>query len=162
MLEGIATMRRHTLTRLIDIAEITPPAKIKEDLALRDHESACRMIRVRLTEDEQIPFAYYVSWTTAPIEIFTEEALEAKTRIELMREQGIHISRIDQLLSAELAKEETARELNVKQDAPLLKLVRRSFDSEGKLVDILEGSYNPEIFQYKMSMSLNDDGNPEK
>ncbi len=158
MLENIATMRRHTLTRLIDLSEIIPPAKIKEELGLRDNQAICRMIRVRLTEDEHKPFAYYVSWTKAPIECFSEEALEKKTRIELMREWGISLSRIDQLLSAEAARPEISRELNLKADAPLLVLVRRSYDTDGKLVDILHGSYNPAIFQYQMSTSLNDEG----
>lgn len=157
MLENIETMRRHTSTRLIDIAELIPPAQIKEELNLGDNEAICRMIRVRLTESDEKPFAYYVNWTKVPIEGFTEEALNTKARIEIMKDWGINLSRIDQTISAEITKPEVSKELGLKPESPLLVLVRRSYDTDGNLVDILHSSYNPAIFQYQMSTSLTED-----
>ncbi len=161
MLESIETMGRHTLTRTLDIAETIPPAEIRQELGLEEDAVACRLLRVRLTEDEKLPFAYYVSWTLAPASCFSEAALKKSTRVEILRNSGVSISRIDQLLSAETADATVARELNLKIGDPLLILVRRSYDNDGKLIDILRGSYNPAIFQYQMSMSLNDEGQEE-
>lgn len=157
MLESIETMGRHTLSTTLDISEMVPPAEVREELGLADDETACRLLRVRMTEDEKTPFAYYVSWTLVPKSRFTEAALKKFTRVEILRKSGIHLSRIDQLLSAEAARPEVARELNLREGEPLLVLVRRSYDSEGRLVDILRGSYNPAIFQYQMTMSVSDE-----
>ncbi|WP_317928547.1 GntR family transcriptional regulator [Halioxenophilus sp. WMMB6] len=160
MLESIETMGRHTVSNILDIAELPPPAEIREELGLANEETACRMLRVRLTEDEKVPFAYYISWTLAPKKLFSEAALKQHTRVELLRKSGVYLSKIDQLLSAEPAKAEVARELNMREGDPLLVLVRRSYDTAGKLIDILHGSYNPAIFQYQMTMSL-DEEKPE-
>lgn len=157
MLENIETMGRHTLTRLLDIAEAIPPAEIREELGLQDGQTACRLVRVRLTEDEHLPFAYYFSWTLTPISTFSEEALKHNTRIELLRQNGIVLSRIDQLISAEPATSDVARELDLRENSPLLVLARRSYDKNGKLVDMLHCRYNPAIFQYQMSMELNEE-----
>lgn len=154
MLESITSMGRHTLTKTLDIAQVVPPAKIRAELGLGETDTACSLLRVRMTEDENLPFAYYHSWTAAPAEWFSVEALKSQTRVELLRNQGINLSRIDQLLSAEGAKQEVAKALNVNDGEPMLVLIRRSYDDTGKLVDILHGSYNPNLFQYQMSTEL--------
>ncbi len=156
MLESIETMGRHTHTRTLDIAEAIPPAEVREELGLQDGDTACRLVRVRLTEDEQQPFAYYFSWTLSPVSTFSQDALKNHTRVELLRRQGVHLSRIDQLISAEPAAADVARELNLREGSPLLVLTRRSVVDQGKLVDLLQCRYNPAIFQYQMSMELND------
>ncbi|GAA6184974.1 MULTISPECIES: GntR family transcriptional regulator [Alteromonadaceae] len=154
LLENIETMGRHTLSRTIEISQTVPPADIREALDLKDGETACRLLRVRLTEDEKVPYAYYISWTLTPASTFNAEALNNHTRIELLRQIGIDISRIDQIISAEVASPEVARELNIREGSPLLVLERRSYDSNDKLVDILYCRYNPSIFQYQMTMDL--------
>lgn len=157
MLENLETMSRHTVTRVLDIAEAIPPAEIREELGLKDGQTACRLVRVRLTEDELTPFAYYFSWTLTPINTFSEEALMKNSRVELLRQKGILLSRIDQLISAEPASPEIARELNLKENTALLVLTRRSYDKDNKLIDMLNCRYNPAIFQYQMSMELNEE-----
>jgi len=158
VLENIETMGRHTLTRILDLAVAMPPADIREELGLSENATAYRLVRVRLTEDEKIPFAYYISWTVAPENTFSESLLKNTTRVELLRRKDVLLSRIDQLISAEAASADVARELNLREGTPLLLLVRRSYDSSGKLVDILFCRYNPVIFQYQMSMELNEAG----
>lgn len=154
MLENIETMSRHTLTKKLDIAQAIPPAAVREELGLETSATACKLTRVRLTEDEKVPFAYYLSWTNTPIKTFSDNALKNHTRIELLRRQGINLSRIDQLISAEPADADVARELNLHENSPILVLTRRSYDTDGKLVDLLYCKYNPAIFQYQMSMEL--------
>lgn len=156
MLESIETMGRHTIAKVIHIADRVPPADVRDDLGLTEGETACRLVRVRLTEDEKLPFAYYVSWTLTNSDTFSEKALQKHTRVELLKKQGTVLSRIDQFISAEAAPADVAKELNLKEFSPLLVVSRRSYDANGKLVDIMQGSYNPAIFQYQMSMEIND------
>ncbi|MBU2980020.1 GntR family transcriptional regulator [Alteromonas sp. C1M14] len=159
MLENIETMSRHTRTKKLDIAQAIPPADIRGELKLSSTDTACKLIRVRLTEDEKIPFAYYLSWTLTSVDTFSDPALKDHTRIELLRQQGINLSRIDQLISAEPANAEVAKELKLREGSPILVLARRSYDEKGNLVDILFCKYNPAIFQYQMTMELGDNKN---
>lgn len=158
MLESLESMGRHTLIKVLDIAELIPPADIRQEFALGDTETAHRLLRVRSTEDEKLPFAYYTSWTVGLKNGFTRKLLEQTTRFEILRKSGIQIAKIEQTLSAEAAKPEVARELDMRAGDPLLVLVRRSYDGDGRLVDVLHGLYNPQVFQYRMSMALDDNG----
>ena len=78
--------------------------------------------------------------------------------MEILRTSGLRLTQVEQNLSAELAGVEIAKLLEVQPGDPLLSLVRRSFDDNGNLVDILFGLYNPQRFQYQMSMSLDEKG----
>lgn len=154
MLEGIENMGRNTKARVLDLANKLPPAEIREQFGLEANKKLCYLSRVRLSEKDSTPFAYYESWTKAPVGCFTKSALRDSTRIELLRKHDITLSRIDQFLSASAAITTVAEALKLKPKAPLLVLVRHSFDAEGNLVDILQGSYNPDMFRYQMSMHL--------
>lgn len=154
MLEGIENMGRNTKARVLNLTDKLPPAEIREQFGLEVNSKLCYLSRVRLSEKDRTPFAYYESWTKAPVGCFTKAALRNATRIELLRKHDINLSRIDQFLSASAASPTVAEELKLKPKAPLLVLVRQSFDAEGKLVDILQGNYNPDMFQYQMSTQL--------
>ena len=59
--------------------------------------------------------------------------------------------------SATGAPEDVARELEVEPGAPLLSLLRRSYDNRGegeRLVDRLEVLYHPDRFQYRMDLKV--------
>jgi len=154
MIESIETMSRHTLTKVLDLNYAVPPADIREEFGIGQSDSLHRLLRVRLSEDDKLPFAYYTSWTKAPEECFSKSLLKKNTRVELMRKKGIELSRIDQRLSAEEASEDVAAELNLDVGAALLVVERRSYDVDENLTDVLRSQYNPKIFQYQMSMTL--------
>jgi len=154
MLEGIENMGRNTKARVLNLADKLPPADIREQFGLEANKKLCYLSRVRLSEKDSTPFAYYESWTKAPGGCFTKTTLRQSTRIELLRQHDITLSRIDQFLSASAASATIAEALKLKAEAPLLVLVRQSFDAEGNLVDVLQGNYNPDVFQYQMSMQL--------
>lgn len=156
MLENLESMGRHTRIRVLDVGELIPPADVRAELGLGEKETAHRVIRVRSSEEEHQPFAFYTSWTTGIRKGFTAKVLEKTPRLEVIRKNGVKLEKVEQTLSAELASAEVARELDMRPGEPLLVLVRRSYDSKGQLVDILHGLYNPKRFQYRMSLSLND------
>ncbi|MGK0498931.1 MAG: GntR family transcriptional regulator [Oceanicoccus sp.] len=155
MLQKLASMGRDTKIKIIDVGQLVPPGDIRVELGLDGDGKAHRVVRVRSSEEGQ-PFAHYISWTVGLKDGFSEQELLTRVRYDIMKENGIEVTRIDQQLSASPAQEFLASELGMKVGDPLLTMVRRSYTEDGKLVDILYGHYNPKRFQYRMSMSMDD------
>lgn len=152
MLESFETMGRQTKIKVLSLRFARPPAAVAEAFGLPHDRPLCHILRVR--SHNSMPFAYYESWSIGFDRALTKQALERRPRLELLREAGVKIARIEQTLSAEAAYPAVAEALGVMPGKPLLKLVRRSFDPTGRQVDELLALYNPDRFQYQMSMSL--------
>lgn len=155
MLEKLTSMGRKTRIRVLDVGKLVPPGDIRVDLGLDGREKAHRVVRVRYSEDGK-PFAYHISWTVGISSGFTERELEKRVRLDILKENGIEVHRIEQHLSASAAPEFVARELDMKEGDPVLTLTRRSYTADGRIVDVLYCHYHPKRFQYRMSMNMDD------
>ncbi|MFT2092749.1 GntR family transcriptional regulator [Paraglaciecola sp. 2405UD69-4] len=149
MLENLAEMSKHSHIRVLSIETLRPPASVREQLNIEPEEKAVKVTRVRSNENDQ-PYAFYVSWTLPQGKGFTKANIEKKTRLSILKENGVKIGKVEQTLAAENADPIVAAQLNVSANTALLSLQRQSFDLDGKLVDILFGLYNPKLFTYKM------------
>jgi GntR family transcriptional regulator len=149
MLENIAEMGKHSRIRVLGIEKLVPPAAVREEFNIDNDEKAVKVTRVRSNENGQ-PYAYYVSWTLPQGQGFTKKNIEKKTRLAILKENGVKIAKIEQTLAAENADQMIALQLEVSVNTALLSLKRQSFDLDGKLIDILYGLYNPKLFTYKM------------
>jgi DNA-binding GntR family transcriptional regulator len=112
-------------------------------------------VRVRYSEDGT-PFAHHISWTVGISSGFTESELEQRVRLDILKENGIEVNRIEQTISATAAQDFIASELGMKVGDPVLTLLRRSYTADGKVVDVLYCHYNPKRFQYRMSTGMDD------
>lgn len=153
MLENLAEMGKHSLVRVVSVEKTVPPADIRERLGLRENETVSRLVRVRSNEEGE-PFAYYVSWTVGITKGFTKRKLEKTPRLDVIRENGIRLTKIDQVLSAENASERIAEALDVDPGAALLSIRRQSYNEKGTVIDVLDCLYNPNRFQYAMVLSV--------
>lgn len=153
MLENVEEMGKHSQVKVLSIDTLVPPGDVRRVLGLNESDHATKVVRVRRNENGT-PYAYYVSWTLAPKSGFTKSNIEKKTRLSILNESGIRISHVEQTLGAESANAEIAALIEVPVGTALLSLERQSFDTDKKLVDILYGLYNPEMFTYKMTMGL--------
>ena len=154
MLEKLENMGRETKIKVLVLRFSKPPAIISEEFDLEnDQQPLCHILRVR--SNKSMPFAYYESWSSGLDKSLTKAALEAHPRLELIRKAGVRINSVEQTLSAEAASPSVAHALGIMPGKPLLKLIRRSFDSKQNQVDYLYGVYNPDRFQYQMTMTLN-------
>ena len=61
---------------------------------------------------------------------------------------------MEQVLSAKSASGRIAAELEVEPGAALLSVRRFGYTENGAIVDVLDGFYNPERYQYAMVMSI--------
>jgi NADPH-dependent curcumin reductase CurA len=118
-----------------------------------------RMVRVR--EREGLPFGYYSSWTMGLERTITKAQAQKKTRLELFRERGLHLSHVKQTISAVAATPELAEALQAREGQPLISLVRRSYsntDGHEVLRDFMHIFYHPDRFQYQMDLKLDGEG----
>ena len=112
-----------------------------------------KVVRVHSHEDG-VPYAHYVSWTTGISKGFTKKKLENQARVKLLRENGIILTAVKQFLSAEHASARIAKELDIEPGAALLAVRRLGQVEGGTVVDVLDGLYNPQRYQYAMEMSI--------
>jgi len=155
MLEKLSSMGRKTRVKVLDVGKLVPPGDIQVDLGLDSGEKAHRVVRVRYSDDGT-PFAHHISWTVGVSSGFTECELEKRVRLDILKENGIEVHRIEQTISASAAPDFVARELGMKIGEPVLTLMRRSYTADDKVVDILYCHYHPKRFQYRMSMGMDE------
>ncbi len=153
MLENLIEMGKHTSVRVLSLEKKLPPPEIREQLKLAGDELVHELIRVRSNEHKE-PFAYYVSWTAGIGKGYTRTKLEKTPRLEIFRDNGMRVVKVNQVLSAQLASPLVAAELNINPGAPLLSIRRHATVESGSVVDVLDCLYNPDRYNYAMELSL--------
>ncbi len=153
MLENLVEMGKHSIVRVVSVEEVVPPADIRGLLNLGENETVHKLVRVRSNEEGE-PYAYYVSWTAGIASGFTRRKLEKTPRLDVIRENGIKLTKIEQVLSAENASVQIAEDLDTEPGAALLSIRRLSSNEDGTVVDVLDGLYNPKRYQYAMVLSI--------
>ena len=153
MLKGLVEIARHGSMRPITSEKVVPPADIRQILGLAQDDVVHKVIRVCSNEDGD-PYVYYRSWTVGVRKGFTMKKLASTSRLELLRQNGIHLVKVEQVISAENASAPIAAELGVETGSALLSIRRIGYVKSGNVVDVLDGLYNPQRFQYAMVSSL--------
>lgn len=148
-----ASIDCRTRVKVIDVDKVVPPGDIRAELKLAPGDTAHRVVRV-LSSEEGKAFAYCISWTVGIEKDFTKRELEKGVRVDIIRENELNLTKVDQYLGADKASLEVSRELEMKLGDPTLTMVRHSYSSDDKLVDILYCHYNPKRVQYRMSLSM--------
>ncbi|MEM9303408.1 MAG: GntR family transcriptional regulator [Pseudomonadota bacterium] len=155
MLEELETMARHTQAQVLTCEQLPPPAEIRREFDLQEGERLLHLVRVRLRDGK--PFGYYRSWTMGVEREIDPALLERTPRLQMFRDSGLILTHVAQMISAVGAPPDVAAALGVDVGAPLLSLLRRSYDDSGgkeRLVDRLEAYYHPERFQYRMDLKV--------
>lgn len=152
MLQDIESMARHSVVKVIELNDTLPPADVRDTFNLTSEEKTLKMIRVRSRDGE--PFGYYISWSRGLDDTISLDTIKSTPRLEIFRQNGVHITHVKQILTAMPASVEVAAELQVEPGFSLLKLVRQSFDEQEQLVDFLIALYHPDRFQYHMDLTV--------
>jgi GntR family transcriptional regulator len=153
MLENLAEMGKHSIVRVVSIEEVVPPAEIRQRLGLGDRETVHKLVRVSSNEEGE-PYAYYVSWTVGITKGYTKKNLEKTLRLDVIRDNDIRLTKIEQVISAKNAPAKISDDLDVEPGAALLSIRRQSYNENDEIVDVLDCLYNPERYQYSMVLSL--------
>ena len=156
IMQEIENMARTTQVRLLEAQMTPPPPELCSEFALESNDNALKIIRVRSSHGE--PFGYYESWTVGLEKMPERAELVSAPRLEIFRLQGLKFTHLKQAITIESATEEIANTLDLSAGAPLLSMIRRSYDSNENLLDILHARYHPDRFQYKMDLILEEEG----
>ena len=153
MLENFIEMGKNSIVDVVYIHKVIPPSDIREQLELEENHKVHKVVRVH-SDGTGEPYAFYISYTKGITKGFTKTILESTPRLDVLRQNGIQLTEVEQVLSAENADVYIAEHLKVKQGDALLSIRRKSRDQHGNIVDILDGWYNPKRYQYAMVLSL--------
>lgn len=157
MLQEIESMARHTEVSVLECKKQMPPGAVREALELEDKEKALHLVRVRSRDGQ--PFGYYSSWTSGLTKAVSKRDFQKSPRLAIFRKQGLKITHVTQTISAVAASQELAQHLETEPGAPLISLIRHSFETRNgqeHLADYLHVFYHPERFQYRMDLQMDD------
>ena len=154
-LEKLANLAQHTRVEVLDVGQQLPPGDVSAEMGLERGELAWRASRIRRTEDN-VPYGHLISWTIGISKGYTKRELERRVRLDILKDNGIEIHKIEQTISAVPAQEFFAQALDMDVGAPTLQMVRRIFDSKGRLVDILYCHHNPRRFQFRLELDADE------
>jgi GntR family transcriptional regulator len=150
-LEMLSNMAKHTHIKVLDVGEQLPPGDVAAEMGLDRGELAWRATRIRCTEDD-VPYGHLISWTVGIKRGYTKRDLEKRVRLDILKDNGIKIAKIEQIISAVPARDFFAEALNMDIGEPTLLMVRRIYDDKNRLVDILYCHHNPRRFHFRLEL----------
>lgn len=150
-LEKLSNVAKQTHVKVIDVGKQLPPGDVAAEMGLDRGELAWRATRIRYTKDD-VPYGHLISWTIGISKGYSKRDLERRVRLDILRENGIEIGKIEQIISAVPARDFFAPALNMDIGEPTLLMVRRIFDKQNRLVDILYCHHNPRRFHFRLEL----------
>ena len=153
MLEKPLEIAKHGSVRVITTESVVPPANIRQIMNLGNSDVVHKVARVCSKEDGE-PYVHYLSWTAGIKKGFTKKSLEKHMRLDLLRANGIHLVKVEQVITAKNASMRIAEDLEMEFGSALLSIRRIGYVESGEIVDVVDGLYNPERFQYAMVSSV--------
>lgn len=150
-LEMLSSLAKHTHVKVLDVGQKIPPGDVASEMGLDRGELAWHATRIRCTEDD-VPYGHLISWTIGLQQGYTKRDLEKRVRLDILKDNGINIAKIEQIISAVPAQDFFAEALNMNIGDPTLLMVRRIFDDKNRLVDILYCHHNPRRFHFRLEL----------
>lgn len=154
-LEKLTNLAKRTHIKVLDVGKQLPPGDVAAEMGLDRGELAWRATRIRCTEDD-VPYGHLISWTVGLSKGYTKRDLERRVRLDILKENGIQIGKIEQIISAVPARDFFAPALNMDIGEPTLMMVRRIYDTSNRLVDILYCHHNPRRFHFRLELDAED------
>ncbi|MYZ45023.1 GntR family transcriptional regulator [Schauerella aestuarii] len=151
LLENIVNMGLRTSVRVLESAVVTATPQVSEALRLASRSEVLKAIRVRSTDDG--PLSFITTYVPASLATFDHAELQHKPLLMLLEEAGVELGAATQSISAKLADAVVARELDVAVGSALLSVTRVVFDTLERPVQLLQGLYRPDRYQYQLQLS---------
>ena len=150
--DNIREFEETTAVELHEFAKVDIPNDLARETGQALNGPALRIRRTR--RRGEVPFSHSVVYVFPPeSDLLSEESLGNRTVVAALEEQGFVFSHAEQRLTAVAADPELASHLGMAPGAPLICMRRTVFDSTGRLVEFLRIFYNPELFEYRVSLS---------
>jgi GntR family transcriptional regulator len=152
LLENILTMGLKTEVELIEFDYVPAPTDVAVALQCAVSATVQRAVRVRRLNGE--PFSYLVTYVPQTIgQSYSRRDLETRPLLLLLERSGASITHAEQVITATLADSQMAQLLNIPVGASVLKIVRTVYDQNDRPVEFITGTYRPDRYQYKMTLT---------
>ena len=150
LIDNLDTLADNTQVRLLNWNRGWPPETIRDAFGLGEDDTLVHCVRMRSRHGQ--PFGYYSSWTRTHHPEFNADQLARQSRIDLFRLCGLRITRVEQRISASRIEALPAAYLQMQPGQAVMTLQRRSYDREGRLLDLLDIQYRPDQLRYQIRM----------
>ncbi|OAB42575.1 GntR family transcriptional regulator [Paenibacillus antarcticus] len=115
-------------------------------------EQCVRVDRLYILDGQ--PYIHYVHFLTSDIPNVDLEGLDIQSLYDLIEEHNIELENFRDRFTVAIASVETENLLGTPEGTPLLKRLRYSYDSEGRVIEYSIGHYNTELQHYLVSYDL--------
>lgn len=151
LLENIVNMGLRTSVQVLDSTLVSAPPTVAESLRIAPGTPVHKSLRVRSTEAG--PLSHITTYVPQAVADFTREDLEREPLLMLLEAAGVEFGGATQTISARLADAQVARHLDVSVGSALLAVTRVVRDVNDRPVQLLQGLYRPDRYQYQLQLS---------
>ncbi|AJC16563.1 GntR family transcriptional regulator [Pandoraea sputorum] len=151
LLENIVNMGLRTSVAVLESSVVGASDAVADALTLAPGAPVYKSIRVRSTQAG--PLSYITTHVPQDIAQIRREELERKPLLMLLEEAGVELGGATQTISARLADAVVARHLDIAVGSALLAVTRLVRDVADRPVQLLQGLYRPDRYQYQLQLS---------
>ncbi len=137
--------------RVLSVEQAHAPDDVATALELPARTAVTRIRRLQLADDQPIGYqeAHVAPRVKGP---FLDETLTTGGSLDYLRAKGVvDRTHLERSLEAIAADPELSALLEVPRGAPLLRLRRVLYSADGKPLEVMEGTYRGDRFQYRIS-----------
>lgn len=142
-------------TEVIDFEEREASKFVAQNMDLRLGEAVFRMRRLRTADG--VPMM--LERTYMPVKVFdglTQRMVESKSLYEIVEQDfRMKIKTAEEAFGARAARPDEARLLKIDEDAPVLHLVRTTYNSKNVVIEYTRSVARADMFEYKIVHTRN-------
>ncbi len=152
LLENIVSVSRSTTVKVLEWRVVQASHALAEALRVPDGDKLRKAVRRRSSSAGPVSLiTTYVPEALA--HGFGRADLTRKPMLQLLEESGLELGRAVQTVSARQADARVAAELQVAVGTAMLSVQRLVYDASDRPVQLLQGLYRPDRYEYQMEMS---------
>ncbi|GAA2887551.1 myo-inositol degradation transcriptional regulator [Streptosporangium fragile] len=137
-------------TRVLALESVPVEEEIAVILGLAPGTEVLRIERIRYAAGE--PLALLHNWLPSGLAPLTADSLQERGLYELLRSAGVRMRVANQRMGARAATAAEARLLDERRGAPLLTMLRTTYDDQGRAVE--HGSHVYRASHYSLEVTL--------
>lgn len=148
--EAMSRMGYETFSQVVSIKTLTAGKTIGQKLEVMANEQITELRRLRYLNRE--PISLDVTYVPKVIgdRLSNEDLAHRDIFLILENDYGLSLGKADMQIEAMLADNPLARQLKIEEGAPVLRIERLTFTSEGKPLDYEHLYYRGDAFQYRL------------
>lgn len=153
VLRQLEVLGQNTTVEILERRKIEIPDSVATNFRVVSKTDVEMLVRRR--SKNNIPFCYMVSYIpTILTEGMSDEDLASKSLLNFFSTSAVEPFLAEQTVSAMACNKEMAENLLLRENAPILHINRTIFRADGQPIQDVNLFYNPEIFKYRMKLSL--------